>query len=673
MVTFDLQSLLGTFFEEAEEHLASFEQGLLELDANPEDAEVIARIFRAAHSIKGASGTFGLNDIMGFTHALESLFDRLRQGELRYEPVLGATLLESLDMLKILVARARNGEDPPLEVSALKKKLLSFVPSRTAAPPVVVLDGPQNGRRVEVQFRPKAAFMSRGMDPVRTLRDVLSCGELETCELDASAVPVLEDLDPTTMMLAWRVVLSTELSRADIADVFMFVDDLCSFEITDVPDEAAPAAPAAALDPAANAPSPKPAARAANGAAVAEASTIRVATDRIDMLLDLVGELVIAQAMIVEASRSKQEGSGARLEEALAMMERHTRDLQERVMSIRMVPLATVFRRFPRLVHDTAHAVGKKVKLEIQGEGTEIDKSMVEKLVDPLTHLVRNAIDHGLEEPAERLACGKSEEGTVTLSALHQGGNVVIEISDDGRGLDGAKIRAKAERLGLLSPTDVITDEQLHEFIFHAGFSTASAVSDLSGRGVGMDVVKRNVELLNGSLTLTTERNKGTRLRLRLPLTLAILDGLSVRVGTQTFIVPLLSVVESFRPAPGQVRGIFGVPEVIDVRGVSLPIVRMHEVLGVPHAQTDATKALVCIVETNDGNVALLVDDVLGQLQVVVKSLETNFEKVDALMGATILGDGRVAMIVDVQALSRRGVVPMNDRMANTQHRSVEF
>jgi two-component system chemotaxis sensor kinase CheA len=322
-------------------------------------------------------------------------------------------------------------------------------------------------------------------------------------------------------------------------------------------------------------------------------------------------------------------------------------------MSIRMVPLATVFRRFPRLVHDTAAAVGKKVKLEVQGEGTEIDKSMVEKLVDPLTHLVRNAIDHGLESPADRIKAGKSEEGTVTLSALHQGGNVVIEVSDDGQGLDTVRIREKAERIGLIGPNDVVTDEQLHEFIFAAGFSTASAVSDLSGRGVGMDVVKRNVELLNGSLTLSSVPGKGTSLRLRLPLTLAILDGLAVRVGGDTFIVPLLSVMESFRPSPNQVRSIFGAPEVIDVRGVSLPIVRMREVLGIEQGETDPCKALVCIVETNDGNVALLIDDVLGQLQVVVKSLEVNYQKVNALMGATIMGDGRVAMIVDVQALSR--------------------
>ncbi len=659
MATFDIASLLETFFEEAEEHLAAFEQGLLELESRPTDGEVIARIFRAAHSIKGASGTFGLNEVMGFTHALETLFDRLRQKELVYDHILGTKLLESLDMLKVLVGAARTGEASPATMPALRASLLAFVPGASTAEveTIVVAEvAMQVNRRVEVRFRPKPNFMVRGMDPLRILRDIRSCGEVVSCVVDPSHIPSFEDLDPTTIHLAWNVVLDTMASDAEIADVFMFIDDLCTFEL--VASEAEKVAPAAAtpkleVETATPPVAQKETSEKRPTAASAEAPTIRVATDKIDMLLDLVGELVIAQAMIVEAARSKDEESAARLEEALATMERHTRELQERVMSIRMVPLATVFRRFPRLVHDTAAAVGKKVKLVVEGESTEIDKSMVEKLVDPLTHLVRNAIDHGLEAPADRTAASKSDEGTVSLRAFHQGGSVVIEVSDDGRGLDTVKIRAKAERLGLIGANDVVTDEQLHEYIFHAGFSTAATVSDLSGRGVGMDVVKRNVELLNGSLTLASSPGKGTRLRLRLPLTLAILDGLAVRVGSGTFIVPLLSVVGSFRPNPNQVRGIFGMPEVIDVRGVCLPIVRMHEVLGIADGERDPCKALVCIVETNDGNVALLVDEVLGQLQVVVKSLESNYQKVEALMGATIMGNGRVAMIVDVQAFSR--------------------
>lgn len=678
MSTFEIESLLEMFFEEAEEHLGSFEQGLLELQTNPTDKEVIARIFRAAHSIKGASGTFALNDITSFTHALETLFDRLRQGELSYERDLAAILLESLDMLKVLVRAARTKEASPSGMRALKDKLLSYTPNAAAAAGAAAGEAKKGLRRVEIDFRPKPAFMSRGLDPILFVRDLKMCGTIESCTLDTSEVPAFDALDATEMYLSWRLVAKTAFSDKELQDLFIFVDDVCScaFRELDAPVDAAGAVAVADATPTGEAP-PAPAARPASPAARAgggaEASTIRVATEKVDMLLDLVGELVIAQAMIVEATRSPAADAATRLAEALAAMERHTRDLQERVMSIRMVPLATVFRRFPRLVHDTANAVGKKVKLEIRGESTEIDKSMVEKLVDPLTHLVRNAIDHGLEGPDARTAAGKDEEGTVTLSAFHQGGSVVIEVGDDGRGLDSSKIRAKAERLGLLTPDAVISDEALHEYIFHAGFSTANAVSDLSGRGVGMDVVKRNVELLNGSLTLATEPGRGTRLRLRLPLTLAILDGLAVRVGDQTFILPLLSVAESFRPNRQQVRSFLGRPDVIDVRGVSLPLVRLNEMLSVPTGETDPCRALVCVVETNNGNIALLVDEVLGQPQVVVKSLETNFKKVDALMGATILGDGRVAMIVDVQALAPRSLSAAAGDFGGTPATSLEL
>ncbi|MGA7118909.1 MAG: chemotaxis protein CheA, partial [Polyangiaceae bacterium] len=396
--------------------------------------------------------------------------------------------------------------------------------------------------------------------------------------------------------------------------------------------------------------------------AASAATTIRVSTEKIDGLLDLVGELVIAQAMIVEAARRPTPDAQAQLSDALTAMERHTRELQERVMSIRMVPLSTVFRRLPRMVHDLAASIGKKVKLEVEGETTEIDKSMVEQLVDPLTHLVRNAVDHGLEPPGDRKAAGKDEEGTIRLRAFHQGGNVVIEVSDDGRGINRSTVRAKAEDRGLIAPGAALTDDQIHELIFQPGFSTAAVVSDISGRGVGMDVVKRNVECLNGSLSLSSEAGAGTQVRVRLPLTLAILEGLAVRVGLQTFVIPLLSVVESFRPTRNQVRSVLGSPDVIDVRGTSLPIVRLCNIFGIAGAESDPCATLICVVDSNGRNLAVVVDEVLGQHQVVVKSLERNFRKVDGLMGATILGDGRVAMIVDVLALSRSAAptTPLN-------------
>jgi len=345
-------------------------------------------------------------------------------------------------------------------------------------------------------------------------------------------------------------------------------------------------------------------------------------------------------------------------------------------MAIRMVPLSAVFGRVPRIVRDLSASIGKKVHLHIEGEGTEIDKGMVEQLVDPIIHLVRNAIDHGLEPPEERLAAGKPEEGTIGIRAMHQGGNVVIDVYDDGRGLATDVIRAKAVRVGLIEPDAVLTDEQIHELIFQPGFSTAATISDVSGRGVGMDVVKRNVEGLKGSLSISTERGKGSQVRLRLPLTLAILDGLAFRVGTQTFIVPLLSAVESFRPTPAQVRGVFGSADVIDVRGASLPIARLYEILGVPNAVTDPCAGLVCVLESSGSRIAVLVDEIVGQLQVVVKSLEVSYGRVDAVMGATILGDGRVAMILDVPALSRRATQSQSrgfDRASRASAQSSEI
>jgi two-component system chemotaxis sensor kinase CheA len=667
---FDVAELLETFYAEAEEHLASFERGLLELESAPTNADVIARVFRAAHSLKGGSGIVGLTAVADFTHALEGVLDRLRSGSIVYESTLAGHLLESLDVLKALIEASRGGPPAPPNWPALRAKLEQLAqqgkPSATgerAAPPSPSKpESASSERRFEIRFVPAADMLESGMDPLLLVRDVTGAGQVEVLELDSSRLPALADLEPESCFLGWRIVLRTAQSEADLREVFAFAEDRCQLSIQEAKN-VAPAAEAAAPEQhpepqveahheahaeTQSAPPPRNAA-----AATASGQSIRVATEKLDKLLDLVGELVIAQSMIVEALRSHASQEDTRLGEALGAMDRNTRELQEGVMAIRMVPLATVFRRFPRLVRDLALSSGKKIRLQIEGEGTEIDKGMVEQLVDPLTHLVRNAIDHGIEPPEQRRAVGKSEEGVITIHALHQGGSVVIVVSDDGRGLATDKIRAKAVKRGLIEEGAALTDSEVHELIFHPGFSTAEKVTDVSGRGVGMDVVKRNVEGLNGSVSFTTELGRGMQMKLRLPLTLAILDGLSVRVGQQVFILPIFSVVESFRPKPDQVRGVFGMRDVIDVRGASMPIVRLYELLGVPDAEEDPCAALVCIVEANGSSVALLVDEVIGQPQVVVKSLEANYRRIDAVMGATILGDGRVAMILDVQSLSR--------------------
>jgi two-component system chemotaxis sensor kinase CheA len=382
-----------------------------------------------------------------------------------------------------------------------------------------------------------------------------------------------------------------------------------------------------------------------------------VPTDRVDHLINLVGELIIAQSMVSQIAGSFSIEKLPALLEAIAATERNTRDLQERVLSIRMVPASAVFNRFPRLVRDLSAASGKLIRLELSGEDTDLDKAVIEGLGDPLTHLVRNAADHGLESPEERADTGKPGEGVIRLSARHVGGAVIIELSDDGRGLDTARIRAKAVERGLVRADEALTDEQLHALIFQPGFSTAAVVSDLSGRGVGMDVVKRNLEALNGSIAIETAPGRGTRFRIRLPLTLAVLDGMALDVGGRVFILPLLAIVESLRPKASEVRTIMGAGEVVMVRGEAIPLLRLHRVLRVPAAVTAPERALVVIAESDGRRVGLLVDQLLGQSQVVIKNLETHFRRVEGVMGATITGEGRVALILDLQGLVRLGAL----------------
>jgi two-component system chemotaxis sensor kinase CheA len=392
---------------------------------------------------------------------------------------------------------------------------------------------------------------------------------------------------------------------------------------------------------------------APSAAAAAAAASFRVSTEKVDKLIDLVGELIVAHSMIASVLDDFGEPDLPRLQEAVTQVARHTRELQERVMSMRMVPIRTLFGRFPRVVRDTAQLTGKRVALHTMGEETEIDKMVAERLSDPLVHLLRNAVDHGIETPDARLSAGKDEEATVTLSAFHRGGSVHIEIADDGRGLDTAKIRARAVERGLVAESDVLTDDQVHALIFLPGFSTAEVVSNISGRGVGMDVVRRNVEDLNGTISLESRAGAGCRVRIKLPLTLAIIDGMTLRVGERIFVLPLVSIVESFRPTRDLVGSVLFRGEVVHFRGASVPLLRLHEVWDVPGAETDPTRALVIIVETVTSKIALLVDEVLGQPQVVVKSLDRSYSRTEGISGATILGDGSVALILDVQGLGR--------------------
>jgi len=642
-VSIDINQFRQTFFQEAAEHLESMEAALLALCSTEPTAETLHGIFRCAHSMKAGAGMFGFETIGRLTHVLEDLLDRMRNGAVPISRPLLDLLLRAVDVLRALVDAAARGEpegaiDWEAIVEELDRARLAAGGGPAGAPQSA--GEPAAGAPVEyaIGFEPGPEVIRMGLDPLLVLRDLAALGKILVLETDLSRLPRLDNLDPETCYLGWNMRLETTAPPEQVRDTFVFVEDVSSVSIEPVKRAAEPAAPEAAG-------APKQGLRAAPREA-----SLRISSEKVDRLIDLVGELVIAQSMAAQVMNGFTPDRLPLLEAAMADLERHTRELQDRAMRIRMLPIGNIFNRFTRLVHDTAQALGKQVAFETSGEETELDKGMVERIADPLTHLVRNAIDHGIEPADERLAAGKPAEGRLRLSAYYQGGSVILEVADDGRGLDAARIRAKAVERGLVGADEDLTQEQVHALIFRPGFSTAQKVSDLSGRGVGMDVVKRSVEGLNGAVGLTTEPGAGTCFRIKLPLTLAMLDGLLLRLGEQTYVLPLTAIVESIRPRREQVRQIAR-GEVVVVREDPLPLLRMHRLFGVASAVTDPTSGLVVIVEHDGRRLALLVDELLGQQQIVIKSLESNFRKVKGITGATILGDGRAALILDVAGI----------------------
>lgn len=653
----DVSRFRAAFFEEAAEHLATVERGLIELERAGGEPELLNEIFRCVHSIKGASGSFGLNAIADFTHHFESVLDRLRQGQLQPNAPLVSLLLRAFDVLGGLVRAAQENSEAPSNTETVRQELEAVLaggapcpvarPEEAAAKSPAGLSAAQGTvHRFRIAFRPSRDLFRTGMDPLLLLRDLEGLGAISDLELDASELPELGALDPESCYLAWNLTLATDHGEAAIREVFTFVEDLCVLTVEPLVERTAG--------------EPLPTERRVTGD-----SSIRVATEKVDELINLVGELVIAQAMVSEVIEGFTPKRLGELCAAIAAMARNTQDLQARVLAVRMLPVAMVFNRFPRLVRDLAEHCGRTVALEVVGEDTELDKGVIEKLGDPILHLVRNAIDHGIEPPEARAAAGKPTEGRLKLAAYHEGGNVVVEVSDDGRGLDAARIRAKGIERGLLRPDESPSDEQLHALILAPGFSTAERISDVSGRGVGLDVVRQNVEALNGSIGIESRAGRGTTIRIRLPLTLAILDGLALRVGAQTFIMPLLAIRESFRPRPTELKRVMGQGEIVLVRGEPLPLLRLHQLFGIDGAETDAERGLVLVVAGEGMNIGLLVDELMGQSQFVVKSLEQQYRRIEGVMGATILGDGRVALILDAPELARASLVRQSERGTN--------
>lgn len=686
----DLSQFFQVFFEEAGENLEQMEQMLLNVDLENADDEQLNAIFRCAHSVKGGAATFGFTDVAELTHQMETLLDKLRRHELTPTAPMVDVLLAAGDALKAMLARHQGNGADPIETGDLLARI-SALANGEAPAPAPRAAAPAPAAAAAAPASKPAAGGARALElTVGPLENPAQADNLAELFKEITDLGTFEPLDAGKSadgMRRFKVITAT--ADHELLDLFTFHVPREALKLgplgpgygfhegspgapekkADAPDpgygffDDAPGAPgeaaAAAPAPAAAAPAPavaRPAAPkpdAAKGAGTPESSTLRVSVEKVDQLINLVGELVITQAMLAQNSKGIDATLHQQLTAGLADLERNTRDLQEAVMSIRMIPMSLVFNRFPRMLRDLANKLGKKVELVQVGEATELDKGLVEKITDPLTHLVRNSCDHGIELPADRLAKGKPETGTITLIASHQGGSIVIEVRDDGRGLNREKLLKKARERGLDAP-DTMTDQEVYGLIFAPGFSTADQVTDVSGRGVGMDVVKKNITALGGTVEIDSAEGYGMTVRVRLPLTLAIMDGMSVGVGEECYILPLSSVVESFQVQPGMIKTIGGSGRVVEVRDEYMPVVDLERVFDVPRFDFERVSNIMVVVEAEGGRVALLVDELLGQQQVVVKNLESNYRKVTDVSGATIMGDGRVALILDIGSLVRR-------------------
>nr|WP_280924375.1 chemotaxis protein CheA [Enterobacter hormaechei] len=664
----DITDFYQTFFDEADELLADMEQHLLDLVPEAPDSEQLNAIFRAAHSIKGGAGTFGFTILQETPHLMENLLDEARRGEMQLNTDIINLFLETKDIMQEQLDAYKSSAEPDaasfeyicnaLRQLALEAKGEASAPAVPAAKLSVVDAG------AEPDTAPDA--------PAGKLRVVLSRlkeNEVNLLEEELGNLATLSNVVKGKDSLA--ATLDDGIGQDDIVAVLCFVieADQIAFETEAAAVEApapaentpavvaaAPALKAVPKETAAPARGEKPAARSS------ESTSIRVAVEKVDQLINLVGELVITQSMLAQRSNELDPVTHGDLITSMGQLQRNARDLQESVMSIRMMPMEYVFSRFPRLVRDLAGKLNKQIELTLMGSSTELDKSLIERIIDPLTHLVRNSLDHGIELPENRVAAGKSPVGNLILSAEHQGGNICIEVTDDGAGLNRERILAKAISQGM-AVNENMTDEEVGMLIFAPGFSTAEQVTDVSGRGVGMDVVKRNIQEMGGHVEIQSKQGAGTTIRILLPLTLAILDGMSVKVADEVFILPLNAVMESLQPREEDLHPLAGGERVLEVRGEYLPLVELWKVFEVDGAKTEATQGIVVILQSAGRRYALLVDQLIGQHQVVVKNLESNYRKVPGISAATILGDGSVALIVDVSALQG---LNREQRVANT-------
>lgn len=669
----DLSQFVPSFLEESFEGLELMESSLLNLDAG--DNETIHSIFRAAHSIKGGAGTFGFNNVTEFTHLVETLLDEIRDGRREITPKDTELLLVAVDCMRLLIEAARDDADyDENKVSETTRLLAQTLEIETLSSDSETLNIETDtikpaGKIWQITFIPEHHLVQTGNDPLLLFNALADLGEL-TLKAKTDLVPPIAEMDPTELYISWELSLISDASEADIREVFEWVEDECTLEIVSTEVVPEPVESSDGYDTGAksesellNSPTAAEIEKPENAVQSPEKSdknkakskqdvgSIRVGVDKVDSLINLMGELVITQSMLSELGNDFEISKLEKLKSGLDQLLQNTKELQESVMKIRMLPISFAFNRFPRLVHDLSIKTGKEMNLVIRGEQTELDKTVMEQIGDPLVHLVRNAVDHGIESSDVRLANGKPKSGTITLDAYHQGGNIIIEISDDGGGINREAVLSKAIEKGLVDSNATLSDSQVFDLLFEPGFSTAKEISDISGRGVGMDVVKRNIQSLGGRIQVESEPGKGSKFKVNLPLTLAILDGQLVRVGTEVYIIPLITIVESLQAKPEFINKVSGDMTLYRLREDNVPVIPIYQLFDLPADTKDVNNALLVVVEADGQKVGLMVDDLLAQQQVVIKSLKDNYQQVEGISGATILGDGSVAMIIDVPGM----------------------
>lgn len=678
-MTINLEQFQEVFLEECAENLDILEQGLLALgNRNTNDVDdTVNNIFRAAHSIKGGAATFNFVDIAEITHEIESILDQVREATKQLCEADISNILSAVDSVRRILDMRKSNDQSPLsdhqEIIYLLKSMLndnvgnkkteSYDEIKSEKPEISNVTINQNYIGWNIDFTPGRHLFLTGNDPILFVRELGDLGELSV-KTNLKHMPELHCYDPESCYLAWNIELKGSVKEEEILNTFEWIIDDCHLNIKPLEQEEVGSTENNNIDEYSDGLVTDNTQQTATTTDKQEqintinttSQSIRVSVDKVDNLFNLVGELVITQSMLSElGSHFSVENLDCvdRLQSGLTQLLQNTKELQESVMRVRMVPISFIFKRFPRIVHDLEIQLDKKVELILEGEDTELDKNVMEQLADPLMHLVRNSLDHGIESAECRLQANKSTTGTIKLSACHRGGNIVIEINDDGAGLNKEVILKKAQDKGLVKSSEHLTDTQIFELIFEPGFSTAEAVTDISGRGVGMDVVRKNIYSLGGSITVDSEPATYTRFQVTLPLTLAILDGQLVKVGSETYVVPLNAIVESLQMVPESIQQVSGALEVYRLRQENIPVIRLYQLLDLEAAVTHLENALLVVVEVDGNKFGLLVDDLLAQQQVVIKSLEANYDKVPGISGATILGDGTVALILDVSGLVR--------------------